>query len=1781
MTTVTLAGFNVDSPTIAPSGIGAQTSHGAMTPGNYKYKITFTTQFGETLTSPESSSITSFNTIILSNIQVSSNAEVSFKKIYRTDVNTSTYKYLATIANSATTYTDISSDLALDGAEPTANWAASEQICNGWTRFSKPIVYSIEDIAAAGSTRADATIISAENSFVSAPMDLNGVILPVIKDTLIGQKFTINNTSAINRIRIYPALITESIGDGLPGDPYILDPLLFVSIISSTSAAWTPSGMINNELPPALVSIGNLPTSGNEMLYTIATNTYATSAITPAGRSFLSNASSAQQRAAIGAVIGTDVQAYSSYLSSLATIAGGSANNMIYTTGPGFANSPISTFTRSTLLPSASASTFRANVGLAYLPADTNGGYNLSSDIVVGMAAGQTLTNKMINADSGNDLVLGDRTTFNGLAFDAVAVPTEGDMLTVIGGKLALAPPVGGDVDGPLSSTDNAIAIYNGVSGHTIKNSNVTISGTTVSGIGTINATMGNITTINATSVGGTLTTASQPGINEVGALTILDVTGDATIDGITTLNGGATIPTGSALVITDAPTDPTQATNKAYVDLVSSTGAAPLIAATGATTTVLPNTPTYNSAAGTLTAIGGINTLTVDGIVYTANSGQRLLVKNQADPRQNGVFNRTTDSSGNWQLTRTTDFDAPAEAIQNTSILVLGGTVNINTSWALQSTVTQFNPQLTTPGSSDVKWIQISASQNIIAGTGMTQAGNSFNVNGTINRIAVGTTSVDIASTYVGQTSITTLGTITTGIWNGTTLTPTYGGIGISNPTTNKVLISAGSSPFTLKDNPTSAFVGISDAQTLTNKIIDTGRIVTGTSVFANTSLTSNTLSLNTSGLSAARTITVPDSTDTFTLNATSQTLTNKILSSATNDIIARALWNNSGANSVSTYLAPNPTSGQVLTATSANTATWQTPSSSTGFAPSRVIFVYQGAPNVSPNYSTVAAGVAAANALNPVATNQVMIIIFPGVYSEVNPITIIPYITITTLTTSQGAIFIRPAAPAVTAPMFITSGNVRMMGFILSGRDASGGYATIGVQSSGSTSQIDLLTFVAIRNCSVSCVKLTGNGTKNSHLMITKSVSVQNTIAGTTVPIGFDISAGASLGSVDTIASGVFNGGIMGEITDVFKVYNDTTTANVNVLHVSYCTNAIRVGGGTISNSQTEYPTMRAGAAFITNISGTSVIMEEKSVAVLGDFKNEDSSGTFPNQKQLYVTNPALPAEPNLLQLVSAVARSDKIVIAGAFNNMVRIIGWGLSDVPGEAQTRFQGEVTIGSPLIPAEFSSGEGDSTTVGFVAFLNSGATFTNVTSFLNTAMQSPIAVNTATVASINLASAPATIDGVVPTLGTTRVLVKDGSSINPGATSVDNGIYIWNGAGVAMTRATDFAAGSRRSHDTWFIVDLGTVNYGSAWKISETGLGTDTVIVGTTSWGVRAQSSRIFPSPAATNDAIYFGSATPIKFPGLLLGVIKPILLTAPPTTSALVWEYWNGSAWDSLTFQSNLADAPYTNSGNTSFAYNLVVVNPNIIRVNQRFGNFLTSWATTTVNGVLAYWIRVRCLNASLITRVPTITRVQFHVNYTRIGSDGYMEYFGNARPRVDNKMTWNDTGISGENTTAIRLIGCTSPVTVSSSGILNTFNSSAMKSVMTIWRPPVSIDASTALQLKIYGSVGNGGGGGNIVLNVNYVFVKDGDAIPNPTGGATAIGGTTIITIIAAPVVNRGAFSTTIPVNIFGLNPTTDTLWLKFSRNGASASDTFSADMYLHTMVFSTVRWSNGEYYS
>lgn len=101
-----------------------------------------------------------------------------------------------------------------------------------------------------------------------------------------------------------------------------------------------------------------------------------------------------------------------------------------------------------------------------------------------------------------------------------------------------------------------------------------------------------------------------------------------------------------------------------------------------------------------------------------------------------------------------------------------------------------------------------------------------------------------------------------------------------------------------------------------------------------------------------------------------------------------------------------------------------------------------------------------------------------------------------------------------------------------------------------------------------------------------------------------------------------------------------------------------------------------------------------------------------------------------------------------------------------------------------------------------------------------------AVRVATTANINLASAPASIDGVTLASGD-RVLVKDQT------TASQNGIYVFNGAAAAMTRSADMDALTPidEVNGAYTFAQEGTANAGKGFVQSGTvtTLGTDPVV----------------------------------------------------------------------------------------------------------------------------------------------------------------------------------------------------------------------------------------------------------------------------------------------------------------------------------------------------------------
>lgn len=280
-------------------------------------------------------------------------------------------------------------------------------------------------------------------------------------------------------------------------------------------------------------------------------------------------------------------------------------------------------------------------------------------------------------------------------------------------------------------------------------------------------------TTINLgatqTSIAG-LTEITVDNLNLNGnTLSSTDTNGNVTISP----NGtGSVDVAGSRIIGLSDPVNATDAANKAYVDNAISgldwKTAAHLLANTNVSLT------------------GTTNTLIIDGhaALDINDDGYRILLTGQTTSSDNGIY-VYNDNGSTYTLTRASDADTYQELL-GASIFITEGTIYGKTGWVQSNHyLTDFSGQV---------WSQFTGGGAYSAGNGLTLTGSTFDVNGTSNRIVVTADAVDIASTYVGQTSITTLGTVTTGTWSADAISATKGGTGLTTYSTGDIIYASAS---------------------------------------------------------------------------------------------------------------------------------------------------------------------------------------------------------------------------------------------------------------------------------------------------------------------------------------------------------------------------------------------------------------------------------------------------------------------------------------------------------------------------------------------------------------------------------------------------------------------------------------------------------------------------------------------------------------------------------------------------------------------------------------------------------------------------------------------------------------------------------------------------------------------------------------------------------------------------------------------------------------------------
>ena len=157
-----------------------------------------------------------------------------------------------------------------------------------------------------------------------------------------------------------------------------------------------------------------------------------------------------------------------------------------------------------------------------------------------------------------------------------------------------------------------------------------------------------------------------------------------------------------------------------------------------------------------------------IDGV--TLADGDRVLVKNQSTGSENGIYTAGASPA------RATDFDADSEVTAGAFFFVEEGTVNADSGFVVST------DDDITVGSTAITFTQFSGTGQIVAGSGLDKTGNTLSVNVDDSTLEINSDTLRIKTSYTGQSSITTLGTIATGVWNGTDIGVAHGGTGASS---------------------------------------------------------------------------------------------------------------------------------------------------------------------------------------------------------------------------------------------------------------------------------------------------------------------------------------------------------------------------------------------------------------------------------------------------------------------------------------------------------------------------------------------------------------------------------------------------------------------------------------------------------------------------------------------------------------------------------------------------------------------------------------------------------------------------------------------------------------------------------------------------------------------------------------------------------------------------------------------------------------------------------------
>jgi hypothetical protein len=381
--------------------------------------------------------------------------------------------------------------------------------------------------------------------------------------------------------------------------------------------------------------------------------------------------------------------------------------------------------------------------------------------------------------------------TFTATANTSVTLPTTGTLATLAGSetftnKTLTSPVIGTIVNtGTLTLPTSTDTLVGRATTDTLTNKTLTSPTMTTPTLGVASATSVNKVAITAPATSATLTIADGTTLSTAGSVShagAFSQTFTATANTSVTLPTTGTLATlaGTETLTNKTLTSPviSSITNTGTITIPTTTGT---LALQGDTHYIGTTAVTLNRASANL-ALTGISSVTLPGSV----SGTVQIIPTSAVgtgtvltiPATTGTIVTTGDSA---TVTNTMLAGSIANAKLTNSSVTIG-----STAVSLGSTVTTFAGLTSVTSTTFVGALTGNASTATSAATLTTpRAINGVNFDGSAAitvTAAAGTLSGATLASGVTASSLTSVGTIATGVWNGTAITGQYGGTGVNN---------------------------------------------------------------------------------------------------------------------------------------------------------------------------------------------------------------------------------------------------------------------------------------------------------------------------------------------------------------------------------------------------------------------------------------------------------------------------------------------------------------------------------------------------------------------------------------------------------------------------------------------------------------------------------------------------------------------------------------------------------------------------------------------------------------------------------------------------------------------------------------------------------------------------------------------------------------------------------------------------------------------------------------